>query len=152
MAKDYLAMRTVEPDDKVDHGVKGQRWGVTRTKAQLARAASSSDESDAAPKKTAGVETTQDRYNRLKSQAASKGPGTLSDDDLKFFNARTEALSKVAKLNEKNPNWMAETTKKIIQKTAQESLQNISSAVAQKYITDRVIESVGAKPPKKKKN
>lgn len=148
--KDYLAMRKVEPGDKVDHGVKGQRWGITRSKAQLAAVKSGSESSESSAKPEAS-ETSQARYARLKSQAASKGAGSMSDDDLKFFNNRTEAMKKVAQLHEKNPNWLKETAQTVIRKTAQESIQQIASSVAKQYVTTPIIKSVGAAPPKKPK-
>lgn len=150
--KDYLAMRKVEGDDKLDHGVKGMKWGRRRTPAQLALARGSSDASST--KKTDVPETSSARYNRLKAQAKEKGANSLDDEDLKFFNARTEAMAKINKMNQQDPGWLSETTKKIIQKTTQETLQNVASAVAQQYVTKPVVKSLGAEAapkPKKKK-
>ena len=63
----------------------------------------------------------------------------MSDADLKFFNARTEALAKVNKLNETKPGWLAGTTKSVLQQAAQKQMQAIADGIASKYISDPVI-------------
>jgi hypothetical protein len=123
------------------YGIKGMKWGVRRTPAQLESAAkseggesSSSSKSDA----PSGSETSEQRYSRLAAQARSGKASSMSDADLKFFNARTEAMAKVNKLNEQKPGWLAQATKTVVQKTAQRSMQTISDALADKYINDRI--------------
>lgn len=155
MAKDYLALRVVDEGDKLDHGVRGMKWGVRRSAAQLKVAAktdgSSDTKTDVADSSLKPAESSQARYARLKVQAGEKGPSSLSDDDLKFFNARAEAISKIAKMNQKNPNWLKETVKTVVQKSTQESLQAVSSAIVKQYVTTPVIKAAGAQPPPKKK-
>lgn len=158
MPKDYLGMRQAEPDDKEDHGIKGQRWGVRRAdsaiKAAIAKRAAKGEEVTPT-KKAAEVlgsekktttesstpavgETSQARYSRLQSQAKAGRASEMSEADLKFFNARTEALSKVAKLNETQPGWLAETAKSVLQTAAKRQLQAIADATADKYIGDKI--------------
>ena len=144
----YRAVETFNAvSDLLQHGVKGQKWGIRRTPAQLASASKSSGDTT----KTSTSETSQDRYNRLKAQVKEKGAGTLSDDDLKFVTARAEAIARVSKMNQQDPGWLSEVSKRVLQKTAQESMQNIASAIATQYITRPVVKSLGAEPPKKKK-
>lgn len=140
--KDYLANRTVGPGDKVDSGVKGMKWGIRRSKAELAAAPSHGSTSSSA-KPSVGDESASQRYSRLAGEAKSGKGHQLSDDDLKFFNARTEALAKVAKLNENNPGWLKATTKKVIQQTAQKQMQTISDEIASKFISDRIKAKIG---------
>jgi len=153
MPKDYLAAFMVKKSDLLQHGVKGQRWGIRRTEAQLARARTEGDSDPPSATKPAAAESSQARYARLSVQAKTQGASSLSDDDLKFFNARTEAIKKVAQMNQKNPNWIRETAQTVIRKTAQESIQSISNAVVNQYVTKPIIQAAGAQsPPKKPKN
>lgn len=139
--KDYLAMRPKEPQDAEQHGVKGQRWGIRRSPAALKVAAAKRPDGESSStevKKTSGSESSSERYSRLAAQAKGGGGGKMSDDDLKFFNNRTEALKKVAKLNEQQPGWLSKTAKTVLQETAKRSMQDISNALADKYINDRI--------------
>lgn len=171
--KDYLGMRTREPEDKVDHGIKGQRWGIRRPDALIAKAtqkrAASGDKvtltakakkalgrgektkeeatkakpeaptSKPAESKVPGIgEGAPERYARLEAQAKAGKASEMNEADLKFFNARTEALSKVAKLNETKPGWLAETAKTVVQTAAKRQLQAVADATADKYIGDKV--------------
>lgn len=145
MSRDYLAMVTPEPEDKVDHGVKGMRWGIRRSPAQLKSAAAKRGEGDSstdATKKPDGPESAQQRYTRLKAQATEKGPSSLDDADLKFFNARTEAIAKVAKITEQKPGWLSETAKKVVRTTAERQLQSLSDNMANKYINENILKSL----------
>lgn len=145
--KDYLANFKPDPTDKVDSGVKGMKWGVRRSRKQLAAARQKreSESEDTPTKKSSGPETSADRYNRLKAQAKQGKGNQMSDDDLKFFNARTEALAKVNKLNQNRPGWLAETSKKVIQKSAQNGMQEVAEALRQKHITGPLIAKINEK-------
>lgn len=142
MPKDYLAMRKAEPKDAKQYGVKGMKWGVRRRSGELKEAAKQRQATATIKKPDAKAdsgeppvaESSATRYARIQQQAKAGGGTQLSDADLKFFNARTEALSKIAKLNEEKPGWLAETTKDVLQKTAKRQLQSISDAVADKYV------------------
>jgi len=147
--KDYLANRTFDPEkDRLDHGVMGMKWGIRRPRSQLRAAAAKRSESttgDAAGKPSGGASSKSDaavRYEALKAQAKAGGGKEMSDDDLKFFNARTEALKKVEKLNESNPGWLKSTAKTVIQKSAQTQMQNLADTLANKYIGAPISESI----------
>lgn len=160
--KDYLAMRKREPGDKEDHGVLGMKWGRRRTEAQLAkdtkaRAASGEKVTPTAKAKAAvkeenpgtramnGVESSSQRYARLASIAKTGGASSLDDSDLKFFNARTEALSKINKLNESNPGWLKTTTKTVLQNAAQRQMQAVADGVAGKFISGPILDGLKTK-------
>jgi len=164
--QDYLGMLTVDPDDKLDHGVKGQKWGIRRSSAALRAAAAKrkatkategekkpegtakkAESKTGAPAKPSGniqdnVESSSARYARLADQAKAGKAHEMTEQDLKFFNARTEALSKVAKMQQKDSSWLAETAKKVAQQTAQQQVQAVSTAVANKYISGPLIEKL----------
>lgn len=151
---DYIAMRLEEKKDAKQYGVKGQRWGVSRSSAALRAAAKVNPPAKQAAKKTEAkpaapdtskkpanniqdhVESSSARYDRLSSQAKAGKASDMTEADLKFFNARTEALSKVAKLNETQPGWLRETTVKVLQQSAQRQMQSIADTVADKYVGD----------------
>jgi hypothetical protein len=177
--KDYLAMRTVEPKDKMDHGVKGMRWGVRRGKAALRVAAAKRLGGDKAKvtdkhppkkhvplqvtlaKKVGGdeakvvakpesniqdhVESSPARYARLAAQARAGQARQMSEQDLKFFNARTDALAKVAKMNEVKPGWLNETVKAVGKTTFQQGLQAVATGVATKYVSGPALEALTGK-------
>jgi hypothetical protein len=113
------------------------KWGVKRSRAERAAAAKKAGTTPKAPAKkpdTDGPETSASRYDRLAGQAKAGKASEMSEADLKFFNARTEALAKVNKLNEEKPGWLAETSRKVIQTTAERQMQSIADSVADKYI------------------
>lgn len=66
----------------------------------------------------------------------------MSEDDLKFFNARTEALKKVEALNKKD-DWLKKTTTRVLRNTAEKQMQAISDAVANKYISGPIVKNIG---------
>lgn len=142
--RDYLGMITPKPEDRQDHGVKGMKWGVRRSSSQLKAAAAKRGESTStsSSSKPSGPETSVQRYARLKAQAKSGGGNQMSEEDLKFFNARTEALAKVNKLNETNPGWLHTTTKTVLQQAAQRQMQAIADGIANKYISGPVIDAL----------
>lgn len=151
--KDYLAAKTVEPEDREDSGVKGMKWGVRRSSAQLRtaakeRAASPDHVKKAASKPAGGAETSAARYDRLKAAAKSGQGKHMSDEDLKFFNNRTEALKKVNALNQTNEGWLSKTTKTVLQSAAQKQMQAITDAVANKYIGGPITDAIGKHVPK----
>lgn len=171
---DYLGALFKEKTDAEHYGVKGMRWGVRRSSAQLRSAAAKRGESKKSESKsdtedksksssgsnssTEGkvppptVETSSQRYARLAQVAKDGGASTLSDTDLKFFNARTEALAKINKMNEKKPGWIAETSKKVLLNTAEQTMQQVANGAAKKYISGPVLEGMGVKQDGKKKN
>jgi len=156
MPKDYLGMRTKEPADKEDHGIKGQRWGVRRSAAQLKtaitkRAAKGEEVTPTAKAKEAlkrvatpkpaeekaePAESSAARYERLKAEAKSGKAASMTDADLKFFNARTEAIAKITKATETQPNWLATTLKDVAQNTFKQQLQNVASTLTGNFINE----------------
>jgi hypothetical protein len=151
---DHVAMIREQVSDLVQFGIKGMKWGVRRTDAQLAKdtakrkaAGEEVTPTQKAKQVTTGTETTQQRYARLTGEAKGGGQKNWSDEDLKFYNSRTEALSKVNKMFEQNPGWLSTTSKKVLQNAAQRTMQDITNGVANKYITVPVLDAV---EPKKK--
>lgn len=147
MPNDYLAVLVTEPGDKEDSGVKGMKWGVRRDRKTLKQEAAKRSSSTPEKKPTTnpdGSETSAARYTRLAAQAKAGKASDLSDADLKFFNARTEAISKINKLNETKPGWLAETSKSVLQTTAKNQMQGLSDALANKYIGGPIKEAIGS--------
>lgn len=155
--RDWLAFRSQEPDDALQFGVKGMKWGRRRTDAQLAkdhvnRKASGQEvtptkkaaSESPGTKAITGEESSSQRYSRLAAQAKSGKASDMSEQDLKFFNARTEALAKINKLNESNPSWLRETSKKVLQQAAQNTMQSVADGVAKKYISGPILDSLPA--------
>jgi hypothetical protein len=143
--RDYLGAVFAKPADKVDYGVRGMKWGVRRPRSVLRSEAAKRSAAKPSEKKTEsstskpstnpdGSETSTARYARLQAQAKAGKGSEMTDTDLKFFNARTEALSKVNKLNEQDPSWLSKTAKKVIQTSAERQMQGLSDALADKYI------------------
>lgn len=166
--RDYLALRTAEPTDKMDHGVMGMRWGRRRSDAQIKadtskRAASGEKVTPTAKAKTvladkpaadkapdsaptsSGPETSQARYARIQAISKNGGASGLDDADLKFFNARTEAIAKINKLNQDKPGWLSETTKKVLQTAGQNAMQSVADTVLKKYGTGPLTDAITGK-------
>lgn len=147
--RDYLAMIKPTALDMKQYGVPGMKWGQRRTSAQLRTAAAQREtapgngsSSGSASKPASGSETSAARYARLKTEAKAGLGSNMSDEDLKFLNARTEALAKVNKLNESKPGWLSETSKKVMLKTAEKSMQSVSDTLAKKYLVDPITTSI----------
>ncbi len=158
MSSDYIAAFKASTRDVLHYGRKGMRWGVRRDRATLraegppkssAPAKKESTEkavtttSSSSPAKPKGniqdnVESSADRYSRLESQARAGKASDMTEQDLKFFNARTEALAKITKLNEEKPSWLKDTATKVVQQSAQRQMQGIADTLADKYIGDPI--------------
>ena len=141
---DYVGAFLAKPKDLLQYGVRGMKWGIRRSDAQLAAASgkkgSETATSGAAPaKKSSGniqdnVESSSTRYARLDQQARAGKAFEMTEQDLKFYNARTEALSKVNKMHAEKPSWLRETATTVIQTTAQRQMQSVADALADKYV------------------
>lgn len=143
--RDYLAMVAKQPKDALQYGIKGMKWGIRRSPEQLAADSGNSGDGESSKKTSttpSGPETSRERYSRLRAQAAKNGPSSLEDEDLKFINNRTEALSKVAKLNQQKPGWLSETGKKVLQNTAKNSMAQVAEALAQKHVSGPIVENI----------
>ena len=95
------------------------------------------------PRKQSAAEPSAERYARLREQARLGKAHLMSEDDLKFFNARTEALAKINKLYQQDPSWISKTSKKVVQNVAEKAIQDVANHVATKYITVPVTKAIG---------
>lgn len=162
--RDYLSLlrEKAKTGSIKQHGIKGMRWGIRRTDSQIAkdtvaRKSSGDPVTDTAKAKQAhataaakpgiGGETSAQRYSRLAGEAKGGGQNNWSQEDLNFFNSRTEAINKVNKMFEQKPGWLSTTSKTVLQKTAQRTMQDIANGVTNKYITVPVLDAI---EPKKK--
>lgn len=162
--RDYVALMRAKKTELKQHGIRGMRWGIRRTDAQIAKdtvarkssgekvtptakaeVAASTVKSESKP---VSEESSAARYARLAGEAKGGGAKSWSETDLKFFNARTEALSKVDKMFAQNPSWLRATSKKVLQQAAQNTMQSVADGVAKKYITTPILDSIPE--PKKK--
>lgn len=135
--------------DLYQHGILGMRWGKRRTEAQLAsdtakRKASGEEVTPTAKAQavSSGPETAAARYSRLKGEAKGGGHKSWSEEDLAFFNKRTEAEAKVNKMFEQNPGWLSTTSKRVLQNAAQRTMQDVANGVTNKYITSKLLDSL----------
>ncbi len=139
------------PDELKHYGIKGQKWGVRRSDAELSGAAKTSEKTPTVEVRqvvgAASGESSSDRYTRLLGEAKNNGASSLSDQDLKFINARKQAVDQVAKMTQENPNWLKETGEKVLKNTAQTQLQNLSDSLAKKYIGDRLADKLKGPEP-----
>jgi hypothetical protein len=157
--RDYLAILRPTDKDAVQYGILGMKWGRRRTDAQIAkdtinRKSSGEDVTQTQKAKAVvatGDETPAARYARLEVAAKSGSARNMSEDDLKFFNARTEALSKINKLNQTNPSWLQATSKKVLQQAAQTAMQDVTNGVAKKYITTPILDGLSKAATEQKK-
>lgn len=164
--RDYLAILRPQPKDALQFGVRGMKWGIRRTDSQLAKdhAARKSSGEKVTPTKKAeshksdspsvkaltGEESSSQRYARLADQAKQGKASSMSEQDLKFFNARTDALAKINKMNEQNPSWLASTSKKVLQQAAQNTMQSVADGVAKKYISSPILDGLNKAAETKK--
>lgn len=151
LSPDYLAMVEPSDDDAEHHGIKGMRWGFRRSeaairadtvrRAEAGKPVTETAKAEAIVKPSAD-ETPQQRYSRLAAVAKGNGAHTLDDEDLKFFNARTEAIKKVDKMFEEKPTWLRATMNDISRNVAKQQMQAIAGMIATKYISGRVNEAL----------
>lgn len=146
--RDYLAMRHAEPNDGKWYGVLGMKWGRRRSEDELANATAArkaAGEEVTPTKKAAavtvapGAESASQRYARLSGEAKGGGHSNWSEEDLKFYNARTDAISKVNKMFAENPSWLRSTSETVLRSAAQKQMQSIADGVAKKYISDALL-------------
>lgn len=154
---DYIGAFIAKPKDLKHYGRKGMKWGQRifstgskgsdtkgKTGEGAGKAAAPKPTTSSAPaKKPPGniqdnVESSSTRYARLQNEVRSGGASKMTEQDLKFFNARTEALAKINKMNEEKPSWLRETTSKVIQQSAQRQMQSVADALADKYVGDPI--------------
>jgi len=149
---DYIGAALAKPGDLMQYGRRGMKWGQRiftkgSGKSETSKSDASTDKSSSsgttAAKRPPGniqdnVESSSARYDRLAGQAKAGRAHEMTEQDLKFFNARTEALAKVNKMNEEKPSWLRETATKVIQQSAQRQMQTVADALADKYVGDPI--------------
>lgn len=153
---DYVGAFLASPRDILHYGRRGMKWGQriftkgddsgsSKGKADAPASASKTGGSGAsAPaKKPSGniqdnVESSASRYARLDAQAKTGNASQMTEQDLKFYNARTDALAKINKMNEEKPSWLRETTTTVIQSAAQRQMQMVANSLADKYVGDPI--------------
>jgi len=155
---DYVGAAMAKPGDLLQYGRKGMKWGQriftsgskssdgeSKGESKSSAKKESSDSATKAPAKTqSGPETSSQRYARIQAEVTSGRAKEMTSDDLKFFNARTEALAKVNKLNEQKPSWIRETTTTVIQSAAQRQMQMVANTLADKYVGDPIKQAINA--------
>lgn len=169
---DYIGAFMAAPKDIKHYGRKGMKWGQRiftkgegsvgsdkqartekmrqqgRSTAEIAKATGQSlSEVRTQAKRPPGniqdnVESSSARYDRLAGQAKAGRAHEMTEQDLKFFNARTDALAKINKMNEEKPSWLRDTTTEVIQSTAKRQMQMVSNALADKYVGDPIKKSI----------
>jgi len=153
---DYVGAFLASPKDILHYGRKGMKWGQKiftksddsgsskgKSEAPASAAKSGGSGASAPAKRPPGniqdnVESSSARYDRLAGQAKAGRASDMTEQDLKFFNARTEALAKINKLNEEKPSWLRETATKVVQQSAQRQMQTVADTLADKYIGDPI--------------
>lgn len=153
---DYIGAFLETPKDIKHYGRRGMKWGQRIFSSRGADgSAKSGGKADSTSEKKSGgtdtapakrppgniqdnVESSSARYARLDSQAKSGRASDMTEQDLKFYNARTDALAKINKMNEERPSWLKETSTKVIQQAAQRQMQAVADSLADKYVGDPI--------------
>lgn len=87
-----------------------------------------------APKPTeAKPEAPGTLYTQLTAKAKEKGVSSLTDDELKYLNGRTEALSKAKKLITEPDSWLVATVKNAVKTAAKEKIDAFAKAGATNF-------------------
>ncbi len=119
-------------------GVKGMRWGVRRSPAQLGKGSKKGDEHEvsAPPKKPGEVTTKITRYDK-KGNAHPSKLANLSDTQLKKLNERMNMEQQYARLTAQPPGFMAGAKKfatDIALNVAKQQITNLANEQASKQI------------------
>ena len=159
---DYVGAAMAKPGDLLQYGRKGMKWGQriftsggdsgsskgksdSSASAKKKGGSESSSPAKKAPAKTQdGPETSSQRYSRLEAEIKSGRAKELSEQDLKFYNARTDALARINKLNEQKPSWIRETATTVVQTAAQRQMQMVANTLADKYVGDPIKAAINA--------
>jgi hypothetical protein len=134
---DYLGKLDLDPEDKLDYGVPGMKWGRRKSEAT---GESKSAASKTIPKAPANEGSAQ-KYDRLRAQIKSHGPNSLEPDELNFVTARTEAIAKINKMNVASPGWLTDTSKIVLQETTKTLMKDLAGAAVKEYIAKPLIKS-----------
>lgn len=84
------------------------------------------------------TETSIERFDRLKAEAKAKGASKLNDDDLKFLNARADAVNKANKMFAEPDSKIKAAIKDAFEQAAKKQLNNAVDSLAQEVIGNRV--------------
>lgn len=133
---DYLGKLELDPEDKLDYGTKGMRWGIRKSDSS---GGSSSNGSKGSIPKAPANEGHAEKYNRLRSQIKTHGPNSLSPEELNFVNARTEAIAKINKMNVASPGWLSDTTKVVMQETTKTLMKDLAVRAGKEFIVKPLI-------------
>lgn len=171
-----MAEKDIVDEYLAHHGIRGQKWGVRRTQASLARASEGvkkANELDpdklyvSGKGRKARVQSGEAaRAATLASVARKHGTSTLSNKDLEFLNKRLQLNAQYTKLTPVQKSKVArviDTVNKLDRKTGRVASNAIKGAIVKgvdkktngkgteiKEILDKV--AAQAKPPKQKSN
>lgn len=142
--KDYLANLKLDPNDKLDYGVPGMKWGRRKSEAPSSDSTSSGSKSGGGSKTAAmphapANESHGARYDRLRSHIKAHGANSLSSEDLNFVNSRTEAIAKINKMNVSHPGWLTDASKIVLQETTKSLMKDLAGAAVKEYIAKPLI-------------
>lgn len=166
MPQDFVAsFSAVKGTDLLHHGVKGQKWGVRRARGPGGLVDKSSSGSGRSAAKTdhvgkakgstqtlskpahSGTETSIDRYTRLKSEVKKNGAHKLNDDDLKFFNARTDAVKRANQTFNKKGSFLQKTVQLAIAAAATKLIKDVTQAAVSQHVTPSLFNSLKLASP-----
>lgn len=134
---DYLGQLKLESNDKLDYGVKGMKWGI-RKPSDSAGSTSGGSTTKSIPKAPAN-ETHGQKYDRLRMQVKTHGTNSLSQEELNFVNARTEAIAKINKMNVSSPGWLTDASKVVLQETTKTLMKDLAVKAGKQFIVKPLI-------------
>ena len=132
MEENYIAQgETFAGDFLKHHGVKGMRWGVRRSRKQLAKAAKYREKAEKAESKAGGK---SDAGSKTKSSGKKKAKD-MSDEELKTVLKRMEMEKKYNTLTAPKANPITAAGKNIVANATKGVMQSSLQAVGQSYAT-----------------
>lgn len=72
-------------------------------------------------------------FNALKVQVREKGANSLTDDELKYVNARTEAVRKANEAYKQPDSWLSKTVKSTVRSTFDQQLKKTTDVAANHF-------------------
>ena len=127
-------------------GVKGMKWGVRND----SRGSRSSKKASVENLLThPGGESSPERYDRISKVAKAGQAKALTDDDLRFYNARSAAIRQVEAMNQRNPSWFEKSGKSVLQKTVMTAAAGVAAGVTSHYVTKPLVAALTGAAAKK---